>query len=86
MNQKGQLSFETILLVPIFLIVLYIAFLIMSTINSATLFPLLDNMSDYHGATMKLLIQLIPLILVLLVVVWVIRPKPPNYMAEQQGF
>jgi len=71
LKQKGQLNAETLLAVPIMLLMFYISLEILSVVNTSVLFPLLDSGNVANGATIKLLVQLIPLILIMLVIVGV---------------
>jgi len=73
MNNKGQLSWEMIVLVPIGLFIMYLMFFI-ATPFIDLLFPILDNTENFPlGWLVKLVIQLLPLIVVSLLILRIKR-------------
>ena len=84
MNKKGQGAAEALILVPFLLIILFIVFQIFAVITTGDglLYDLLDNteLVPLYGASTKLMIQLIPLILGALVLLVIFRevsrPRP----------
>jgi len=82
MNKKGQGAAEALMLVPFLLIIFFIVLqiFVVITTGDGLLYDLLDDNIALYGASTKLMVQLIPLILgaLILLVIFreVSRPRP----------